>query len=180
MRVKVSWLKGTCSLFFLYHVLTILSHCSYNHIWKNVKYIRKSSSLVHELKIFPIRNSYRNHVCKCESGVQIRADVSPCVIDACNNPHALSSMDSESHVEALMGKKKLRVTLYFNECVAITLREILITRLLIVESRIRIAISLTSRAIKRYCVSMNIEAKVNSFFSFSFSSFPQALFEDFS
>lgn len=79
-----------------------------------------------------------------------------------------------------MGKKKLRVTLYFNECVAITLREILITRLLIVESRIRIAISLTSRAIKRYCVSMNIEAKVNSFFSFSFSSFPQALFEDFS
>lgn len=134
---------------------------------------------MYELKIFPIRNSYRNHVCKCESGVQIRADVSPCVIDACNNPHALSSMDSESHVEALMGKKKLRVTLYFNECVAITLREILITRLLIVESRIRIAISLTSRAIKRYCVSMNIEAKVNSFFFSLFFFFPPSVVRRF-
>ena len=39
--------------------------------------------------------------------IQIRADVSSRVIGACNDPHALSSMDSESHVVGLMGKEEI-------------------------------------------------------------------------
>lgn len=76
--------------------------------------------------------------------IQIRVDVSSRVIGACNDPHALSSMDSESHVVGLMGKEEIACHFaLFNERVAITLGEILITWLPIVESRIRIPISLT-------------------------------------